>query len=66
MGKIKIHIKNTFMKLLRKSLKIFLFFFIVYVLLCIFALSSINDKQFEFDNLIIKFDDNGSKIIEKE
>ena len=66
MGKIKIHIKNTFMKLLRKSLQIFLFFFIVYVLLCIFALSSINDKQFEFDNLIIKFDDNGSKIIEKE
>ncbi|WP_180381074.1 hypothetical protein [Campylobacter lanienae] len=54
------------MKLLRKSLKIFLFFFIVYVLLCIFALSSIDDKQFEFDNLIIKFDDNGSKIIEKE
>ncbi len=54
------------MKLLRKSLKIFLFFLIVYVLLCIFALSSINDKQFEFDNLIIKFDDNGSKIIEKE
>ncbi len=66
MPKIKTHIKNTFMKLLRKSLKIFLFFFIVYVLLCIFALSSIDDKQFEFDNLIIKFDDNGSKIIEKE
>lgn len=66
MGKIKIHIKNTFMTLLRKSLKIFLFFFIAYVLLCIFALSLIDDKQFEFDNLIIKFDDNGSKIIEKE
>ena len=57
--------KKKIIDLIKKTLRIFLFFCISFVILYIFILSTIDNNQFEFDNLIIKIDENSSKVILK-